>query len=391
MPRAKYTKRPDGRYLTRIYLGLDEKGKSKYKSVYATTVAELERKAEELRYQLHKGGDILSGDLPFRTWAERFLKLKEGKVTDVYFSGIRSRVDYWCAMVGDVPISKIVRSDLQIHLDALAEKSNGTGKAAAKKTLSDYKRTASAVFKLAISDRAIQYNPAESLEISELAPKSHRRALTTEEQRWILDTPHRAQTAAMIMMLAGLRRGELIPLQVRDIDLDRGTLAVWRSVAMVKGRPQVKAGGKTTAAERMVNMPRRLIDYLRPVLADRSPFDLVVTDAKGRMFSESAWKRMWDSYLLDLNLKYGRFIQQPTSKFDPKGVPFVIPRLTPHMLRHTCATNMVMAGVDAITVKTQMGHEDIQTTLNIYTHVTAQHQQSQVSKLDAFFAAQGIG
>lgn len=391
MPRAKYKKRPDGRYLTRIYLGLDEKGKSKYKSVYATTVAELERKAEELRYQLHKGGDILSGDLPFRTWAERFLKLKEGKVTDVYFSGIRSRVDYWCAMVGDVPISKIVRSDLQIHLDALAEKSNGTGKAAAKKTLSDYKRTASAVFKLAISDRAIQYNPAESLEISELAPKSHRRALTTEEQRWILDTPHRAQTAAMIMMLAGLRRGELIPLQVRDIDLDRGTLAVWRSVAMVKGRPQVKAGGKTTAAERMVNMPRRLIDYLRPVLADRSPFDLVVTDAKGRMFSESAWKRMWDSYLLDLNLKYGRFIQQPTSKFDPKGVPFVIPRLTPHMLRHTCATNMVMAGVDAITVKTQMGHEDIQTTLNIYTHVTAQHQQSQVSKLDAFFAAQGIG
>lgn len=391
MPRAKYKKRPDGRYLTRIYLGLDENGKPKYKSVYATTVTDLERKAEELRYQLHKGGDILSGDLPFRTWAERFLKLKEGKVTDVYFSGIRSRVDYWCAMVGDVPISKIVRSDLQIHLDALAEKSNGTGKAAAKKTLSDYKRTASAVFKLAISDRAIQYNPAESLEISELAPKSHRRALTTEEQRWILDTPHRAQTAAMIMMLAGLRRGELIPLQVRDIDLDRGTLAVWRSVAMVKGRPQVKAGGKTTAAERMVNMPRRLIDYLRPVLADRSPFDLVVTDAKGRMFSESAWKRMWDSYLLDLNLKYGRFIQQPTSKFDPKGVPFVIPRLTPHMLRHTCATNMVMAGVDAITVKTQMGHEDIQTTLNIYTHVTAQHQQSQVSKLDAFFAAQGIG
>lgn len=391
MPRAKYKKQPDGRYRTRIYVGVDENDKPKYKSVYATTITELERKAEELRYQLHKGGDILSGDLPFRTWAERFFCLKESKVSPAYLSGIRSRINYWCDEVGDLPLSKITRSDLQVRLDALAQKSNGTGKPAAKKTLMDYQRTAAGVFELAISDRAVYYNPANYLEIDRRAKKEQRRALTAEEQRWILDTPHRAQTAAMIMMLAGLRRGELIPLQVRDVDLDRGTLAVTRSVGMANGRPVVKSGGKTSTAERTVNMPQRLIDYLRPLLTDRSPFDLVVTDTRGRMFNDTAWRRMWDSYLLDLNLKYGTFIQQPTSKFDPKGVPFVIPRLTPHMLRHTCATNMVMAGMDAVTVKAQMGHKDIQTTLNIYTHVTAEHQQSQVDKLDAFFAARGIG
>ena len=64
---------------------------------------------------------------------------------------------------------------------------------------------------------------------------------------------------------------------------------------------------------------------------------------------------------------------------------------TPHMLRHTCATNMVMAGMDAVTVKAQMGHKDIRTTLNIYTHVTADHQQTEVSKLDAFLASRSIG
>lgn len=386
MPRAKYKKRPDGRYQTKIYIGVED-GKPKYKYLYATTVAELERKAEELRYTHHKGGDILSGDLPFRTWAERFLRLKKSKVSPAYYSGIQSRIKFWCEAVGDVPISKLTRSDLQMHLDVLAQKSPGTGKAAAKKTLSDYKRTVIAVFRLAISDRAIQFNPASDLEISELASSIHRRALTAEEQRWILDTPHRAQTAAMIMMLAGLRRGELIPLEVRDIDLECGTLQVARSVGMVNGRPQVKFGGKTPSAERVVNIPRQLIDYLRPILANRSPFDLVVTDSHRHMFTDSGWKRMWDSYLLDLNLKYGKFVQQPTSKFDPKGVPFVIPRLTPHMLRHTCATNMVLAGIDAITVKAQMGHKDIQTTLNIYTHVTAIHQQSQVSKLDAYLSA----
>ena len=390
MPRAKYKKQPDGRYRTRIYLGQVD-GRPKYKSVYAATVAELERKAEELKYSLHKGGDILSGDLPFSKWAERYLRLKEGKVTFAYLSGIRSRINYWCAAVGDVPISKITRSDLQIHLDSIAQRSPGTGKPASKKTLIDYRCTAAAVFDLAITDRAVNYNPADKLEINRKAEKKTRRALSDEEQRWILDTPHRAQTAAMIMMLAGLRRGELISLQVRDIDLDAGTLSVWRSVSMVNGRPVVKDGGKTDAAERVVNMPRALIDYLRPMLSNHSPFELICTDSHGRMFTDSGWKRMWDSYLLDLNLKYGKFTKQPTSKFDPKGVPFVIPRITPHMLRHTCATNMVLAGMDAVTVKAQMGHKDIQTTLNIYTHVTAAHQQSQVSKLDSFLAARSIG
>lgn len=390
MPRAKYKKRPDGRYQTKVYIGIED-GKAKYKYLYAATVAELERKAEEIKYSLHKGGDVLSGDLPFRTWAERFLRLKENKVAHVYFTGIRSRIDFWCAVVGDMPIAKITRSDLQVHLDELARRSPTTGKPTAKKTLIDYRRTAAGVFELAISDRALNYNPADKLEINPNAEKKTRRALSEKEQRWILDTPHRAQTAAMIMMLAGLRRGELIPLQVRDVDLEAGTLTVSKSVRMVNGRSEVKSGGKSPSAERVVTLPRQLIEYLRPLLAGRSPFELVCTDTRGRMLSDTAWKRMWDSYLLDLNLKYGTFTKQPTSKFDPAGVPFVIPRLTPHMLRHTCATNMVLAGMDAVTVKAQMGHRDIQTTLNIYTHVTAEHQQSQVEKLDAFLAARSIG
>ncbi len=390
MPRAKYKKRPDGRYQTKVYVGTED-SKAKYKYIYAATIAELERKAEEIKYSLHKGGDVLSGDLPFSTWAERFLRLKKDKIDHVYYTGLYGRVQFWCGVVGDMPLSKITRSDLQIYLDELAKKNPKTKKPTAKKTLVDYRCSAAGVFELAITDRAINYNPAERLEIHRRAPSSQRRALTEAEQRWILDTPHRAQTAAMIMMLAGLRRGELIPLEVRDVDLENGTLSVTRSVSMVKGRPTVKDGGKTKSAERTVNIPKALIDYLRPRLADRSPFDLVCADTRGKMFSDTGWRRMWDSYLLDLNLKYGTFVKKPTSKFDPKGVPFVIPRLTPHMLRHTCATNMVMAGMDAATVKEQMGHRDIQTTLNIYTHVDIKHQQSQVDKLDAFLTSRHIG
>ena len=386
----KYKKRPDGRYQTKVYLGT-EAGQKKFKYIYAATIAELERKEVELRYTLHKGGDILSGDLPFSAWADRFLLLKKSKVSAVYYKGIEGRVEFWKNAVGDLPISKITRSDLQLHLDAVAHCNPARKKPTAKKTLIDYRCTAAAVFELAITDRALNFNPAERLEIADSAERSHRRALTDEEQRWIVDTDHRARTAAMIMMLAGLRRGELIPLLVRDIDLDTATLTVNKSVAMVNGHPEVKKGGKTASAIRVVNIPTQLVDYLRPLLSGRSPFELVCTDAKGKMFTETAFRRMWDSYLKDLNFKYGTFTELPKSKFQPSGVPFVIPKITPHMLRHTCATNMVLAGMDAITVKDQLGHADIQTTLNIYTHVTAEHKASQVDRLTAFLSTKSIG
>lgn len=388
MPRAKYKKRADGRYQTKVYLGTDENGSLKYKYIYAATVTELERKAEAIRYTLHRGADIFSGDLPFRIWAERFLRLKRGKIADTYYRGLQGRVNFWCNVVGDMPITKITRSDLQVHLDDLAVFNPTRQKPSSRKTLIDYRRSAAAVFELAISDRAMSYNPADKLEVSDQAERSHRRALSAEEQRWILDTPHRAQTAAMIMMLAGLRRGEVIPLQVKDVDLETGVITVDKSVQMVNGHPEIKNGGKTAAAIRRVDIPNRLINYLRPLLMELSPFDLVCTDTRGKILSDTAFKRMWESYLRELNLKYGRFTTRPKSKFQPSGIPMVIPRITPHMLRHTCATNMILAGIDAVTVKEQLGHSDIQTTLNIYTHVTKEHKKSQITKYDEYLAAQ---
>ena len=386
---GKYKKRPDGRYQTKVYLG-SENGKQKYKYLYAISIKELERKAEDLRYTLHKGGKILSGDLPFQAWAERFLRLKKNNVNDKGYNDISAQVNFWINVIGDLPISKIVCSDLQAPLDKLASYNPHTKRPTAQKTLIDYRRAVSNVFKLAIADRAITYNPAEYIIQPKGAKKKERRALTDEEQRWIVSTPHRAQTAAMIMMLAGLRRGEVIPLRVNDIDLDAGTLSVNKSVTMINGRPSIKDGGKTENAERTVNIPTQLISYLRPLLSDRSPLALVCPDTKGRIMTESAFKRMWESYLKDLNFAHGKFDKKPSSKFDPAGVPFVIEKITPHMLRHTCATNMILAGMDVVTVRDQLGHADIQTTLNIYAHVTGAHKASEIDKLDSFLKAKSI-
>jgi integrase len=123
-----------------------------------------------------------------------------------------------------------------------------------------------------------------------------------------------------------------------------------------------------------------LIDYLK-TLPKISPF--VLTNAKGGMMTEDSWKRLFQSYMHDMNLEYG-FDGMAPSKFSPVKVPMIINTFTPHELRHTFCTIMFEAGIDALTAKEQLGHSDIQTTLSIYTHLSAQHKETQVNKLDAF-------
>ena len=73
MPKKSNTKRTDGRIAVQIYLGKDEQGRRKYKTVYGTTQKEANRKADELRSQLAKGMDISHSRDSFKKWAELFL------------------------------------------------------------------------------------------------------------------------------------------------------------------------------------------------------------------------------------------------------------------------------------------------------------------------------
>lgn len=175
----------------------------------------------------------------------------------------------------------------------------------------------------------------------------------------------------MIMMFAGLRRGELLALTWADIDLENKVIKVDKSVEFINNKPQVKPGGKTDAATRKVYIPDILVEYLQLVQQSQG---LVCPSAKGKPMSEEAWRRLWESYLAELNFRYGDFGEckdtegnpiSVKSKFQPGGLPFVIPRITVHWLRHTFITNMYLAGISLLVAKDQAGHSDIRVTVNL--------------------------
>lgn len=385
MAKKRNIARADGRIAVQVYLGVVD-GKRKYKTVYGATQKEADAKALNIKMAMKKGIDVNAERDTFKQWSDHFISIKKLDVSASQMVSYNSYVKH-LSVLDYLPLSKIRAGDIQDIINSLAAENPNTHKPTAKKTLNDVKMTASQIFALAIESRVLDYNPALSVKIPQRAPQSHRRALTDEEQHWVLDTPHRAQRAAMIMMYAGLRRGELIPLTWSDINLKAKTLSINKAVEMIDCKPVPKDMTKTPAGIRTIDIPQRLADFLS---AQKKDNILVCPAVAGNMLTESSWSAMWESYMTDLNFKYGNRMdktgKRATSKFNRNGIIKTIPPITAHWLRHTFATLLYISGVDVLVAKDQLGHEDVKTTLQIYTHLDKTYKRNSMRKLDDYLS-----
>lgn len=373
----QYKKRSDGRYQTRVYLGVDENNKKVFKYIYAKSITELKQKETELRGQKEKGIDISSANDTLSQWLERIKNVKKNELTESEYQTFCFRTAYFYEKVGKLPLNSINQQLLQPFVDELFEANPTTGKPTSKRTLQRYISALSSVFEYAIENRATEFNPCKYLKIPKKAKTEQRRALSPAERKWIEETPHRAQPAAMLMMYSGLRRGEATALQWSDVDFINKTITVNKSYDF---KSNTIKSPKTDAGTRIVSVPAKLIRYLE-TLERKSIY--VLTTATGKMLTNSSWQTMWNSYMIDLNLKYGTTTIK-RAKYDPRGQVITIEPFSPHCLRHTFCTIMYEAGIDVLTAKEQMGHSDERTTLSIYTHLDRQHKKKNISKLDEY-------
>lgn len=376
MPKKSNTKRSDGRIAVQVYLGRVD-GKRKYKTVYGSTQKEADQKAEELKVKINKGIDIAKETDTFTQWADRWFSIKKSDIGNSQTNAYKSYLKHLKSAIGNLQLKDINVYDIQQLITDLYKGNPNTGKPTSKKVLTEIKGTASQVFRFAIENRAIEFNPAEYVRIPKNAEKTSRRALTKEERKWIEETEHRMQPAAMLMLHAGLRRQEVIPLLWSDIDLKNGTISVNKAIEFISGKPHIKST-KTKAGVRTVYISDYLVNHLKTMKKNNV---LVCPSLSGQMHTEDTWRKNWHSYILDLDIKYGKYPQRK-SKNDPRFTGVSIENITPHMLRHTFCTMMYENGVDVMTAKNQMGHADIQTTLSIYTHISADHTAEEMKKMN---------
>lgn len=140
----------------------------------------------------------------------------------------------------------------------------------------------------------------------------------------------------------------------------------------------------------LLHMPDKLFHSLKKYASSITSLYLF-TMQNGELMTSSSFRRFWDNILDKLNIaaggeKYTRTDLQKDK--EQKPIRLIANDITPHMFRHTYATNLYYAGIDIKTAQMLLGHSSIQMTMDVYTHLDNTKVLSAGDKLNAFFDSQ---
>ena len=306
---------------------------------------------------------ILDENSSFGEWAEVWA---ERKVVGRSYKYVTSTYNFVHHLenISTIPINKVRSMNIEDILIDLAKYNPNTKKPSSEKLLKNIRQTATAIFTFAINNCDNLYrNPAKTADIPANATKKERTHISLDEQTLVIDTPHRARLSAMIMLLCGLRAGELIALEWKNIDFDNRVIHVCQSTYNINSnklgiKPKTKNGKSRNVTIPSILYQQLYTEYLRK----KGKTAFVSTKSNGRsMHTRSSFERMWQSYLKRLEISF-----------------------TPHQLRHTYATMLYMAGVDVKSASELLGHSSIEITMKIYTHLTEETKIISISKYNQF-------
>lgn len=242
------------------------------------------------------------------------------------------------------------------------------------------------LYRRAVIDGLIEYrqNPCFGIDIDK-PESSNRRSLTAEEFKRLMalveSAPPSARIAAVrIGLVTGMRKGEVLGLTWRAVDLEAGKLSVNQQFTQDKSlkKPKSKAGNRILSIDENTvcylvrwRKEQSLILEMRGI--KQSLDTPVVNSENGEFQDPRAFSRWFRDFCVDNGFgeykdtgvyrdsqgKYGGW--RRTRKSGYEGLCF-------HELRHTQATLLIGSKCDIKTVQHRLGHSDIETTLNIYAH-----------------------
>ena len=341
MPRQTLKKRPDGRYVCK-YKGF---------SFYGRTQSEALAAREEYKKQ-EKYGRKPREKYTFAEYAAEWLPTYKSEVTINVYDAYVSRLNQIASILPKIEMRQITPSDIQRLYNAFSDRGEGTRKKIAEVTR--------AVFRAAKNDGIVAMSPCENVRRKKGVTGTHRN-LDDWEIKLIGDTCNneRMGVYAMVMLYAGLRRGEALALDVdRDVDFERGIIHVRRAIRRERS-DYIVATPKTKAGIRDVP----LFQPLRDVLRERHGH--VIASKDDEIVSFSAVTDAWKRYQNHLSKIAGREVT-----------------IRQHDCRHTFATMLYNADVDIKTAARWMGHEDETMIMRIYAHLTEKKEENAIKKVE---------
>lgn len=391
--RKRRGERDDGRILVTLVVGRDDNGKIIRKYFYGRSRKEAEKKRDEYKRMQEMGLSADADDMTLNDWIDEWLRRYKQDVNPNYVNNFMVQVNRLRAALGGRLIRSIREADLQGALYAL--------KGMSSSSIDKYHTVIRQVFMRAKRNKIIPDDPAEDLTVPEGTVGTHRALEKWESEVILLHwSEHRSGLWAMLMLLCGLRRGEMIALDWSNVDMENRQIRVCEAAVVQTNQTQVVDRTKTTAGMRVLPICWQLYAALDSVpVADR--VGRVCVSAKGEQLSESAFSRGWNGFNLAMTrILNGEPVLQPGRRTDleKKRISDEIAAGTrkvfdvrAHDLRHTFATALYDAGVSVKAAQYYLGHADIRMTLELYTHLSKERENAERSQLVGFLDGWAVG
>ena len=383
------TKRSDGRYQGRFTF------QGERYTLYDRDIKALQKKMADARYEMEHGiylnAQHMTLDSFFETWISEVKEnTVKGNTLSVYIEIYKIHI---APSLGKMKVSAISKLMIQRLLNNMSK--NGLS----ANTLAKTKAILYSVFKEAMENRMISYNPCENITIKR--DRTERRVLSYEEQKIFLEAIQgsRYEVLCILGLSTGLRIGELSGLRWSDIHFEEKYLSVERTYVYLHDikNHQMKDefhSPKTKNSVRTVRLLDSTLELLqqhkkkqereKEALGDNwcpveGGEDLVFTTKNGGPVRGLNVAETLNNYVKNINKKEEALAQAENRE------PVYFERITPHTLRHTFATRAFESGIPPKVVQNILGHSSLEMTMDLYTHVTEDVQSKEIQKLSVFF------
>ena len=239
-------------------------------------------------------------------------------------------------------------------------------------------------FQLAVDDDLIRKNPFQFQLVDVIVNDSVRReAISREDERkflkFVKEDSHfcRYYEGIYILFHTGLRLSEFCGLTLGDIDFENHKINVDHQLQKRGSTGYYIEDTKTESGTRVLPMKPDVEECFRKIIENRNPpqIEPMVDGKSGFLYFDKDGSIMyslhWEHYFKHIVDKYNSIYKVQ------------MPRVTPHVCRHTYCSTMAKSGMNPKTLQYLIGHADIGTTLNVYTHVNFEDAKAEIEKLNA--------
>ncbi|MCM1276289.1 MAG: site-specific integrase [Lachnospiraceae bacterium] len=362
-----------GSYSIRVSCGYDTQGKQVIQSKTWTPEPgmterqiqkELERQKVLFEEECKKG--FQSRAVKFEAfceeWLEEYAKPNLRNTTYERLRQLRGRV---YKAIGHLRMDKITARQIQMFVNSLAK--DGTneqnGKGLAPKTIKHYLSLISDVFGFGVKMGVVGENPCGKVTIPKIEQKEKEIYSPEEVARFfkmLEDEPLKYRVFFKLAVYSGYRRGELLGLEWKDVDLENDIITVRRTSCYTPSRGIYTDTTKTKKSQRTLKFPREIMELLRELQNEQSEERAKLGNRwveSDRLFTKDNGEPQHPNTTYTW-LK--RFCERHNFPFH--GI---------HQFRHLFCSLLVNQGVDIVTVSNALGHSSVTTTSSIYCHVLA--------------------